>query len=115
MAQLQKRKTEGEVGADATTPKGGEKQRRICNMQALKKIETTPENLQSVRDMVNQQLEKSSQEKVDCACSEKDWWLVASVYLTRENIGDKRFLTILQESESSALIAFNAYRCNNQK
>lgn len=115
MAQPQKRKAEGEVGADATTPKEGAKQMRIREMLALNYIETTSENLQDVRGMVDEQLKKSSDQKLDSWFSEEDWWSDAKDWIKNRDMCDKRFLVIVQENKTGHLIGFNAYECKDAK
>ena len=82
---------------------------------SLTYMQTTPENLPDHLDMIGQQMLKSSEEKEETDCSEKDWWDVARDYIQDEKIGDNCFLTIVQANESGDLIAFNAYSCRNEK
>lgn len=115
MSPSQKRKVEEVVEADATTPRDGTKQRRSCETEALTYMQTTPENLQDHLYMIEEQMQKSSEEKQETNCSEKDWWDVARDYLQGDKIGDNCFLTIVQANESGDLIAFNAYSCSDER
>jgi GNAT superfamily N-acetyltransferase len=114
MQARQKRTADQLGGVDVCTP-GNARQKKLVCAENFAYVETTRENLDNVRMMVEQHRDESCTEKEENGCSEYGWWSDVGEHLKEEDMCLARFLIIVQKKDSQHLVGLIAYQCTGGK